>query len=447
MKKKNLAILIGASAMLLTACTKVIKVTEIEKQTKIETHTETTVEETVQPTGTPTTGTIGETVRIAPEKLEINYNSLTLYVGETTRVGVAVKPIQASATPVSYSSSDESVVTVDANGNITAKGQGEAVVTVTVQGTNISGQIKVASFSKIDSDIKTALSDELAAMKAKQDEKFPNGLSKVECVRYLSTNRQVFKEKKEYIDKDGNLTGNSGTVRYTYSGVERYLVDKEEGFFSVGGYDDTRIIEGATQVRENFDWMFRTNESYITFIFHIAGNSNNYLSVDTSSYIGKDRYTAVEDILNCIFRSGKQLSDNPIDWALSTDALTTRFEKYSSLIASAGKMNNGELVNYVLSQKDYHYTEESVDESDDEIPAGTSVTQNYYERITWKDGYVYSYEVGINEYYTTTNLITGASEFIVEDRLITFDIKVNDDVVYEIPNKDNYTEVADIYDL
>lgn len=454
MKKTNLALLIGASVVLLTGCTTTKTITEIEiqtqTQTRIDTHTETRTETHTevseeeradQPDTSTITGSIGESVRIAPEGVDVNLLSSTLYVGETKQINATVRPIQASKTPVEFSSSNPSVVKVNEAGLMTAVGEGEAVISVTVQGTNIIEQIKVASFNKITSDIKTAIGTELAAMKTKQDQNFPNGLSKVMCTRFLDRQRYSFKKKADYD------SGAAGTLIYSSFGKESYLVDREAGYFYIGGYDDNIIIEGATRQRENFDWMFKTNDSYITRIYHIAGSSKNYLTVDTSSYIGQDTFRAVEDILDCVFRSGKELAKNPIDWALSTSALTTRFEQHSSLIISAGKMNNGELVNYVLQQNDYHYTEAAVDESDDEIPAGTSITQDYFERLTWKDGYVYSYEVGINSRYTTNNLITGASEYIVEDLNITFDIKVNDDVRYEEPNKDDYTEVADIYDL
>ena len=454
MKKKSLALLIGASVVLLAGCTTTKTITEIEiqkqTQTRIETHTETrtethtdvTEEERAdQPDTSTSTGTIGETVRIAPESIDVSFYSSTLYVGETKQIEATVRPIQASKTPVEFASSDSSIVSVSADGLLTAVGEGEAVISVTVQGTNIIQQIKVASFNKITENVKTAIGTEIAAMATKQEQKFPNGLSKVLCTRFLDRQRYSYKKKSDYD------SGAAGTLIYSSFGVEKYLVDKEAGYFYIGGYDDNIIIEGATKQREYFDWMFKTNESYITRIYHIAGSSKTYLTVDTSSYIGQETFRAVEDILDCIFRSGKELAKNPIDWALSTSALTTRFEQYSSLIVSAGKMNNGELVNYVLQQNDYHYTEAAVDESDDEIPAGTAITQDYFERLTWKDGYVYSYEVGINSRYTTNNLITGASEYIVENLTISFDIRVNDDVHYEEPNKDDYTEVADIYDL
>ncbi len=62
----------------------------------------------------------------------------TLNSGETKKLNVSAK------TPLSFSSSDENVVTADADGNITAVGAGEAIITVTAAG---NGQYNTASIT------------------------------------------------------------------------------------------------------------------------------------------------------------------------------------------------------------------------------------------------------------------------------------------------------------
>ena len=425
MKKLNLALLVSASAMLLAGCTKV------EQQKYIV--------ETVT-MGNTTTGQIGETVRIAPEAIELDVLSATLFIGDELEVGTKVRPLQASSTPVEFTSDDATIASVNANGKITAKKAGETYINAKVQGTDIEKRVKIIVLEKVSKNVVTTLQNDIDAMKAKQDELYPNGLNAVRCGRFIHSNRYSYANQSTY------NAGGAGKLVYASNSYEEYVYNHADGYFAIGGYDQNVMIEGANESREEFEWIFRTNESYITYIYHTAGNSKTYLSVDTSSYIGKERFEAIKDILDCIFRSGKELASNPEEWALETRALTS-FADNSRYVIAGGSHNDGQVVNYVLQQLDYGYTEASVDESDDEIPAGTAVRQDYTQSITWKEGTVATFSVDIVYRYTTNNLITGVSEYIVDARTITFDFQINDEVQYEIPNNKDYSEVGDIYDL
>lgn len=63
--------------------------------------------------------------------VKLDKTNLELKSGETYKINETVSPVNAISTEVKWSSSDESVATVDSSGNITAKGVGEAVITVT----------------------------------------------------------------------------------------------------------------------------------------------------------------------------------------------------------------------------------------------------------------------------------------------------------------------------
>ena len=88
-----------------------------------------------------------EVIRLA-ERVILNRSALTLHmtgtVGETyTDLTATVEPGDAYNTAIDWSSNNTDVATVDANGNITARGVGQATITATVRGTTISASCTV----------------------------------------------------------------------------------------------------------------------------------------------------------------------------------------------------------------------------------------------------------------------------------------------------------------
>ncbi len=66
-------------------------------------------------------------------KISINWTRQYLEVGETSTLTVTVSPDNATNKAVTWKSSDTTVATVDANGKVTAVGEGTATITVTAQ--------------------------------------------------------------------------------------------------------------------------------------------------------------------------------------------------------------------------------------------------------------------------------------------------------------------------
>lgn len=67
-------------------------------------------------------------VRVPLEEIRVAQRELTLNVGDTSTVEIKFKPEKATFKSVDWFSSDESVATVDENGNVTARAAGEAEV-------------------------------------------------------------------------------------------------------------------------------------------------------------------------------------------------------------------------------------------------------------------------------------------------------------------------------
>ena len=73
--------------------------------------------------------------KIAPTSISLNKTSLSLYTKETVTLTATIEPSNATDKSVTWSSSDTSIATVNANGVVTAVGNGTATITVkTVDG-------------------------------------------------------------------------------------------------------------------------------------------------------------------------------------------------------------------------------------------------------------------------------------------------------------------------
>ena len=74
------------------------------------------------------------TVNLGDASVSVNNDTLNLYVGDTFNLVATTDP---SGLNVTYSSNNESVVTVDADGKVTAKAEGRAIITASVGGDGV----------------------------------------------------------------------------------------------------------------------------------------------------------------------------------------------------------------------------------------------------------------------------------------------------------------------
>ena len=85
------------------------------------------------------------TVLSAIESIELNYTALSLRPDGTAQLTYTVAPKEALADDVTYTSSDEAVATVDAEGNVTAVADGTATITVEVNGVTAECEVTVST--------------------------------------------------------------------------------------------------------------------------------------------------------------------------------------------------------------------------------------------------------------------------------------------------------------
>ena len=95
--------------------------------------------------GTALSAACKVTILPAIESVELNYTTLSLRPEGTAQLTYTVAPEEALADNVTYTSSDETVATVDAEGNVTAIADGTATITVDVNGVTAECEVTVAT--------------------------------------------------------------------------------------------------------------------------------------------------------------------------------------------------------------------------------------------------------------------------------------------------------------
>ena len=80
---------------------------------------------------------------ISVEGVKLSVDKTTLDIGDTAKASATVSPADATDASVIYSSSNSSIVAIDAAGNIVAKGAGEATISVTTLDGFKSASVKV----------------------------------------------------------------------------------------------------------------------------------------------------------------------------------------------------------------------------------------------------------------------------------------------------------------
>ncbi len=106
-----------------------------------------------------------ETIETLVEGITLSQSSATLTEGETLRLTATVKPTNATNKSITWSSSNTSVATVDANGKVTAKAAGTATITATANdGSGVNASCVVTVEKKVVAVSSITLSQSLATL-------------------------------------------------------------------------------------------------------------------------------------------------------------------------------------------------------------------------------------------------------------------------------------------
>lgn len=139
---------------------------------------------------------------IRVNSVTLNSTSEDILLGGETTLTATVLPENATYPEVTWTSSDESVVTVDADGNITAAGAGNAVITATADGMSVTCNVTVnliavtsVTLSEMNADILLGDKMTLTATVLPANATYPE-------VTWTSSNESV-----ATVDENGKISG------------------------------------------------------------------------------------------------------------------------------------------------------------------------------------------------------------------------------------------------
>lgn len=116
---------------------------------------ETTVTVTTEDGGKTASCKVKVVDRIAVTEVSLDKGEVKLKVGEVQVLKAAVKPADATNRNVSWASGDEAIATVDENGKVTAKAEGQTTITVTTEegGKTASCKVIVEKVLAVESEL------------------------------------------------------------------------------------------------------------------------------------------------------------------------------------------------------------------------------------------------------------------------------------------------------
>ena len=144
------------------------------------------------------------------ESIKFNKSSLTLEVGKSEQLKVTINPSNATDKKITWSSSNESIVTVDENGNVKAIKVGNAEVTATTS----NGKSTICSAKVVGDDVN--ILNNYCVLKANEDSTFKfyqdaghsNGKKpNLQYTQYIQG--QNFKWQESSIDNEISITKDS----------------------------------------------------------------------------------------------------------------------------------------------------------------------------------------------------------------------------------------------
>ena len=95
----------------------------------------------------------GTETKIPVNKVSLNKNTLTIYKGESENLIVTIEPTNATNKDVTWTSSNETIASVDQQGKVVAKEKGKSIITVTTIDGNFSANCEIEVVEKSQQNI------------------------------------------------------------------------------------------------------------------------------------------------------------------------------------------------------------------------------------------------------------------------------------------------------
>lgn len=349
--------------------------------------------------------------------------SLVALVGDESYALRVLEQPNYSGKNVNFTSSDETIATVDENGVITGVGSGETTVVVSDKDN--------PNFKK---DVRVVVSPAITEVEAKDLNKGFETAANEENIQAIVD----YEMYQKTVYKNGEL--------HTYDRWDQKLTaSKEDAYFRIWETDSEIKADEVAMTFTNYEWIFNTNEFYDTYLYHRSGDKKTYLPVATQSYMKDgDRVKPMIDILDNIFTSGSGIFNNTFKNASLSEMCGDVGVSGSNV--SNVKYGSNDSKNLVLAfDATFSDTADLDDENRYGIPYGTNLQQGQTLRYTCVNNRIVGFDIDITQDYV--NEITGDVYREVWQMYHTFeDIDEEKSQIF-IPNKKDYTRVDDIFDL
>ena len=338
---------------------------------------------------------------------------------EDTTLVATVYPKKAGKRNIKWSSSDNTVATVDENGKVSAVGEGTAEITVSNEDGTVKDSAHVVVNNMTDvrlANAKTRLTDILNKQKS-SDFVVPETISEYETFSNVTT-------------KNGKVvTTNKFSQCVTASEKNAYLdlyVDSQE----------TRV-ENGSPVPEKTHYTFYTTDQFETFLFKSSGKVKNYMSINQSNFMGQSKVEALKSVCDQFFISGagiltgakEDIMPNNLDTAIQSTSYNEHFGRFESVKGQ---------VAFDLRESGQD-TADQKDQENNYIPVGTKYRIDFYCRFLFENNLLTAKR--IEQSYTYT---VGSDNFVSKFE-IDYWYKTNEEIVY--PQKENYQLVDSAFDL
>ena len=272
--------------------------------------------------------TISVTVSKIDTSIEVNKKSLDLKVGKDSTVTAKLTPADAGA--ITFTSSDESVVTVDKNGKVKAVSEGSATITASYAGSDkynaakdvtvdVTVSLNDAKVTAKDITLNVGDNDTIAAVTT------PKGLE----VIYTPDNSGVVTVDEDgvvtavkagtakitlTVGGDGQYAKNSTTVTVTVKKIDTSIeVDEKSLDLKVG--DDSSVAAKLSPADAGNVVFTSSDESVVTVdkdgkVTAVGAGS----ATVTASYAGSDKYNSAENVTVAVsVKENKQNASMDVD--------------------------------------------------------------------------------------------------------------------------------------
>ena len=403
------------------------------------------------------------------ESLNVDNHVIIAYEDESLDEGHQIKshtlPIKAYDAELVYSSKNPEIASISNTGLVRGVANGSTTVTIAPKDKpEAAVEVPVIVLKDGSTDeVKTKLNEQKEIQKERFIETVDEDGETVYKASRFSNSRHT--DSYYYYIEDPTLPKAKQTWKLIRGDEENELTqgDEDEGYYGLRAKNYSLKVEDGNFDFVNYAWLFNTDDSYETYIYHEMGSIRNVLSVPTQAYIGQDRLAPAYDAMGLMFTNLREIAEDNFLGACETESLGD-VENYSSLITRVGYNDEG-YVSYRLEQLNYSGSDAVIkpeNESTMEIPANTKYVGDVVIEYVWKDGVA----VAFNYDYTMTYIDERDPYYIEPDGSIRKDSKGNpidkkyirtmvinqytlagDDFEINLPSPKDYNPVAELWDL